>query len=388
MSSASLRIAVFCAYYPPHVGGYERNVHELCWRLAAKGHDVLVVTSTAGKAASCCKELDGVKVVGIPAWDILGGTYPVPKPTLRLLRALKAVARFKPHVVNTQTRFFPTSLLGAIVACRLGARHVHTERGTSHPVVANPLVSWLSRVYDHTLGHLVVSRASLCIGVSTAATQFARHLGAQEVAVVPNGIEVRPPSDDEVRRLRNLLAPNGEVLFCYVGRLVHGKGVHDLIRAFATTRENVPNSRLVLVGDGPSRGHLESLTASLSLGNAVCFWGMADREAAMSVLTASDVFVNPSYTEGLPTTVLEAAALGRAIVATDVGGTCEIVCHDVSGLLCEPGDIATLSDTLWTLAKGPSLRTRLGVEAQSHTVNFDWDNLCSRWESVVGCCDG
>jgi glycosyltransferase involved in cell wall biosynthesis len=156
----------------------------------------------------------------------------------------------------------------------------------------------------------------------------------------------------------------------FVGRLIDGKGVADLIEAFGGLAHE--QALLCVVGDGPRREELEALCAARGLRGRCRFTGCQPEGRALELIRASDAIVNPSYTEGLPTSVLEAALLGRAIVASDVGGTPEVVSDRHSALLVGAGDVEALRAALDELLADPELRARLGRTAREDAVErFD-----------------
>lgn len=180
-----MRIMIFAGYYVPHTGGYIKNIQELSKRLVARGHAVTVVTcNTEGYPEE--EYMDGVKILRLPAWDLLNKSYPVPKPSIQALRIWIG----KPDVVITQTRFFATSLMGTVYSLLSGSKHIHVERGTVHTVLDNTTLSFMARVYDHTLGTFVVKHAKRNVGVSKAACQFVEHIGGKRTQTIYNGIEV------------------------------------------------------------------------------------------------------------------------------------------------------------------------------------------------------
>ena len=378
-----LNVVVFCPFFPPHVGGLEIHVYEVWRRMAARGSRVTVVTS-ADDAVPLAHFLDGISVLRLPCWWLLGGTYPVPKPGITFLRAWRSLVRMPPEVVVTHTRFFVTSLLGLVLSRQSHASFIHVEHGTSHSVVASRVVRWLAAAYDHTVGSLVVRSAHTCVAVSRSAADFCGHLGAKRAMVIPNGVEVIAPGPAAVLEARRQLITGDGILFCYVGRLVHGKGVHDLLHAFAKAKPSMLGSKLVIVGDGPGEPRLRALSSGLGLDEDVVFAGGVPHHEAMRLLAAADVFVNPSYTEGLPTTVLEAAALGRAILATDVGGTREIVTHGVSGYLIPADAVDELTRGMMVLGVDATLRETLGREARASLSAYDWETVSESWEGLLG----
>jgi len=180
-----MKVVFFCAYYYPHVGGYCSNIHELAKRLVEQGHKVKVVTCNTEHMPEE-EYMDGVYILRLPAWDLLNKTYPIPKPSWSLLRAWMS----KPDVVITQTRFFSTSLLGAIYAWWYPVPLIHVERGSVHSVVEEGLIGKMVRMYDHTLGRWVVRSAKVNVGVSEAASDFVMHLGGKNRRVIYNGVRM------------------------------------------------------------------------------------------------------------------------------------------------------------------------------------------------------
>jgi glycosyltransferase involved in cell wall biosynthesis len=158
------------------------------------------------------------------------------------------------------------------------------------------------------------------------------------------------------------IGPRDFVIGC-VANLKPRKGIEDLIRAFAAVPPN-PASRLVLVGEGPLRDALVGLAAELGVAERVHFHG-SDPDPTR-LLAGMDLFVHPSETEGLPNAVLEAAAAGLAIVATDAGGTREIVRSGETGILVSVGGIEEMTEAITLLRCEADQRARLGAAAREH----------------------
>jgi len=190
-------------------------------------------------------------------------------------------------------------------------------------------------------------------------------------------LEAIPPSA-ELARLAD-----GRVTVAFIGRLIDGKGVGDLIEAVARLDGERPFC--AVVGDGPRRSQLESLARERGLDAEVAFLGYRTEEDVVAIVKAADIVVNPSYTEGLPTAVLLAALCGSAVVATDVGGTREVVEDGTSGLLVPPRDVGALSVQLARAAGDPDLRVRLGAAARDHaSQRFDWEPNVDAFLALAG----
>lgn len=378
------RLLIFSAYFLPHVGGYEKNVYELSRRLVERGYEVDVLTCNT-EGALACEEMDGIRIYRLPSWNILHGTYPVPKLTFTGARILWKLLRRKYRAINTQTRFMTTSLLGLIFARIKRTPLIHTERGTKHSVVSSRTVDLISRIYDHTIGSLIVRSAWKNIGVSSAACDFVKHLGAKEAIVIPNGIDTTVFRKKDGSTRKKLSLGNSSMVITFVGRLIYAKGVQDLISALPRVKETVPRAKVLIAGDGPYKANLESLAYHNHCDTDILFLGQKNQDEVIDILSTTDIFVNPSYSEGLPTSVMEAASIGLPIVATDVGGTREIIENRRTGSLIKPGDVEQLRYKLCELAANVELRRELGRNATTFVKQkYDWEEITDKWTKVIG----
>jgi glycosyltransferase involved in cell wall biosynthesis len=210
-------------------------------------------------------------------------------------------------------------------------------------------------------------------------------LNPAKVRVVANGVDVaaidaaRPGKT--VRRELGL--PEGVPVIGLVGRLDHwGKGHKELFEAMAPLMERYSVQALI-VGGGRRMDEVRALAASLGLAGAVHFLG--PRHDVPDLLNAMDIFVLPSYSEGLSLALLEAMAAGLPVVATAVGGTPEVVTEGDNGLLIPPRDAAALAGALERLLTDPALAQRLGAKAQAHVrKHFSLDRLGREINAIYG----
>ena len=135
-------------------------------------------------------------------------------------------------------------------------------------------------------------------------------------------------------------APGKRLIF--VGRLAPIKGVSVLLDAFAGTRDAHPDGHLTIVGDGPLRADLEAQAQRLGVSDSVTFTGYLSTEEVAAQLDASDVFVLPSFSEGVPVVLMEAMAARMPVIGPKVAGVEELVEDGVSGFAVPPGDVETL----------------------------------------------
>lgn len=160
----------------------------------------------------------------------------------------------------------------------------------------------------------------------------------------------------------------------FLGRIGERKGAFDLIQAFARLPESEKTkSMLIMAGDGDLE-EAGNLAQSLNLNDYITFPGWIDTKERDRLLTQADIFILPSYNEGLPLSMLEAMAWGLPAIVTPVGGIAEVVTHGENGLLVEPGNIQQLSDAMKSLITSEELRLSLGAKARTSMVPLDINN--------------
>jgi len=360
---SSTRLLVWTAFFLPHVGGYEKNILELFRRLVERGYQVDVVTCQMGNLPAI-EVMDGVRVKRIPSLLLLNGLYPVPLPSRMLLGILIGGRGY--DVVITQTRFFVLSFIGAAFSILYRIPLIHVERGSCHTIVTNPLISLISKIYDHVIGSWIMRTAKQVVGVSGSVCEFAEHLGVRWAVRIPNGVTI------PIQHFNIGEHPPTQIL--YVGRLIRAKGIQDLIAAI--TQVGGGRCYLTIVGDGPYKEQLQEITNN----NSVCFLGELVGEQLLFAYQHADVFCNPSYSEGLPTAVMEAAVFGIPIIATNVGGTGEIIQAGVTGLLVEPGDVDGLERAISWMLDNKKVAKKMAEACRERVLElYSWDEVTNQY---------
>ncbi len=236
------------------------------------------------------------------------------------------------------------------------------RRGLSDPKRAFGLVErTMDRIARHKVDTIVANSAAVREEVAAF-----EHLDATRIRVIHNGVDVPEPMDPTTRTaLRSEwgVGPE-ELLVGYVANYRGLKGHGELIRAFARALTMNSALRLILVGEGPRRAILEDMIRDLGLARVVRLHGA--EPDARRILGAFDIAVQASASEGLPNAVLEAAAAGLPIVATDAGGTAEVLDGGRTGMLVPIDDEAAMAAAIVRLAADPEMRLRLGQDARTY----------------------
>jgi phosphatidylinositol alpha-1,6-mannosyltransferase len=189
-----------------------------------------------------------------------------------------------------------------------------------------------------------------------------------ETTLVPNGVDVTAFS-------ATAGAAGGPLRLLCVARLIDRKGQHHLLTALKDVTEKGLDVTLELVGTGDAQPQLEGQVAALGLRDRVQFAGYVPRNRIARHYAAADVFVLPSYNEGMSVATLEAMAAGLALVTTKAGGLAELVSDEVNGLTFAWADAASLAAHLARLAADRDLVRRMGAASRTRAAEFSWDAM-------------
>ncbi len=193
-----------------------------------------------------------------------------------------------------------------------------------------------------------------------------------DITLIPNGVDLasfQPAS----------ISKSGPLRIVCVARLIERKGQHHLISALRQLQDAGLDVTLNLIGTGDAEAENRTLAAELGVADRVQFSGYVPREQIAQRYAAADVFVLPSFNEGMSVATLEAMAAGLPTVVTCTGGTAELVADGESGLVFGWGDIDTLTAHLARLANDRSLTQRMGAAARARAAQFSWDAAVERY---------
>jgi glycosyltransferase involved in cell wall biosynthesis len=338
----------------PWAGGAESYMHEMARRWVKAGCDVGWV-SARFHGGPRVEVIDGVRIHRV------GGP--------RSLYALAAVA----YLMRLRGRY------DVIVDCENGipfftplysrkpvvlvVHHVHAE------VFRNELPryqQWLALWLEGWLMPVVYrERPIVTVSASTQADLVAAGYNPERISIVANGVDVRNAAAAPARSETPLLL--------YLGRLKRYKSVDVLLQAMPHLLARFPDTRLMVVGQGPDRERLERLAWKLGLASSVRFLGYVERSARDRLLASAWVAVYPSAFEGFGVTCLEANAWGTPVVAARVPGLQDAVVDGATGVLVTYGDSEQLGRALLHLMADEALRKKLGEQGHKWAARYSWD---------------
>jgi len=205
----------------------------------------------------------------------------------------------------------------------------------------------------------------------------------EKFAVIHSGVDLSRFRPDPARKaeIRSALEiPSESIVIATVGRLTAVKGQDTLIRAIAECLRHGEKVFILILGEGELRSDLETLSAELGIAEAIRFLGW--RSDVASVIDACDIFCLPSLNEGMGKAIVEAMAMGKPVIASDVGGIPDLVIPGENGILVPPGDSNALAKAILNLRDHPEARVKMGEQGREKALEFGVESMLHKMDSL------
>jgi len=358
-----MRVAVISESFLPTLNGVTTSVVQILEHLAANGHEAIVIVPAAGSPR---------RYAGFPVHEVAAVAYrqfPVGLPNTQVSALL---ADFSPDVCHVASPF----LLGAqsiAAANRLGVPSVAIyQTDISGYARRNRLA--VASSFAWRVVRWIHEGADLNLAPSSPAIAALRAAGVPRLAMWGRGVDIetyhpRRRASPEAQELRGRLAPDGEVLLGYVGRVAPEKSLDRLAEL-----GGIPGIRIAIVGDGPARPGLERSLADLP----IAFLGALGGERLANAYASFDAFVHTGTEETFGQTLQEAHASGLPIVAPRAGGPIDLVDPGVDGLLYDPAEDGALRRAVLELVTQRERRERMGEAGRRRVLGRTWASLCEQ----------
>ena len=374
------RILLVPSSYSPKVGGLETATAYLAAELARRGYAVTIVTNRYPRTLAGYERINGLPVHRILMTDVLPSREQAPRlikyllgvaiAPMQLARLARLIRRVEPTVTNAHYLGVPAMYTRIADMFHSTGRFVLSVHGSDLPTVPYP-------TGYPSASRFVVAGAHALTACSKNMAGFLRRLmgGSWDGSVIVTGNGVEPSELQTTERFEH---PR-PYLFA-AAHFTPKKGLDVLIRAMNNLINAGLDVDLVLAGCGPLDETLRSLVRELGLNTRVLFWGVASRREMAALLNECALFVLPSLWEAFGIVALEAMVCGKAVVATNRGGIAEVVRHNESGILVEPGDVGALSRAIATLLRDPAQREALGQCGREVALSeFSWSAVTDRY---------
>ncbi|RLC81066.1 MAG: hypothetical protein DRJ03_09960 [Chloroflexi bacterium] len=364
--------------------GGEIAAYEVAVNLARRDHKVEVFTSSVDRSNST-ETFDMLDIHRYGSWFRIGDTRISPELLWGPLRGTRDVDVV--HVQHTTPPGGAAGLLYAKTRCKpLVVTHHGFERPDSYGSPLRKIVVYLTA---NLFVDRLFSQAAAIISISPYFINESRFLSKYQHKTVniPNGVNLEEYktalTKAASRKQLGLLLDHPVILF--LGSLIPRKGGDVLLRAMRRVVDVFPTAELVLVGRGPMMDLLKRHVSELDLAHRVRFEGFIGDSALKAIYyKAADVYVVPSVNsmEMFPLVLLEASALGCAMVVSDLATFRCIIDHGYNGIVTRAGDEASLADGIVSVLQNPDLQRRLSEHARKRVQQFSWQTIAAQTEDL------
>ena len=366
-----MKIALVAPYDFAYPGGVANHVAALERHLTALGHQVMVIAPASQPVTAFGERFIRI---GTPRPMPASGSVARITISVRLANKIKeTLERERFDIVHLHEPFM-IMLCSAVLrfSRSVNVGTFHAAEGKPGYNLAWPISRWiLSRRARKLQGHIAVSNA--------ARDYHARYVPA-EYTVIPNGIDLEHfnPAVSPIPEFSD-----GKLNVLFVGRLENRKGLKYLIEAFKKVHQDYPETRLLVVGPGTRlRPKYEKMVRDAHLEKDVVFTGGVSYADLPRYYQTADICCAPATgQESFGIVLLEAMALGKPVVASNIPGYAGVLTHEQEGLLVKPRSAHDLAAAISRLIMDPGLREKLGLQGIKTAQDYGWEKVARRVEN-------
>ncbi len=380
-----MRILVVTPYFYPHKGGSQQYAEELHYHLMKSDPSITVdVLCYNTDNAKKTEKYRGLTIHRVPCWQPLTGQFAIPNYFLLFKTLRKLFKKNKYDIINSHTRFFESSWWVPIVAKLTKSKSVLTDHCAHHPIHDSRFVNAIARTVDVYLVPLITRLYDTVTVTNQATFSFLSSLGIPKAKIMYGGVDTQfytPRKRQGVRKLPKAKKQlnNRDILVTFVGRMIPSKGPQILFDAVKDIVAKNSDIHVIFAGDGEMCVKLSKKSVE-----NIYFTGALERKDVAQLMANTDILVHPSlHHEGFPNVLLEAGSSGCAVIATDKGGTNEIIEHNKTGILVNP-DKKSINEAITLLTKSPKVRSKLSKALRSKVKEkYDWNKIVSNYSELI-----
>lgn len=362
------KIGIFTGFFLPHLGGVERYTSKLTEELSKQGCKIYIITSNHDDQ----EKQKGINynIYRFTTHKLFKQRYPLIKKDDEYFNIFEKLDKEKLDFIICNTRFYMTTLLGLNYAKKNNIPSLVIEHGSNHFSVNNRIYDFFGKIFEHIITSIIKRKTNYFYGVSGRCNNWLKHFNVKASGIIYNSIDGNDYEKYKLINFKHKKYDKEKIIITFASRLIKEKGIFLILDSFVELQKKHPNLLLFIAGEGPL---LSQLKQDYNLENII-FLGKLSYDEIMSLFNITSIFVHPSmYPEGLPTSILEAGLMECAVVATDRGGTIEVIKDDSYGLICEE-NIGSLTKKLEILISNRKKREVLAKNLHNRIIeNFTWE---------------
>jgi len=370
-----MRILTLIYEFPPIGGGGGRAAYDICKGLAARGHEVTVLTAHM-QGLPFEEYKDGIRLVRISSLrrEMFGASFMTMLAYVLagLWAGSRLIGRDRPDIIHAHFAV-PTGALAWMLSILTGIPYILTVHlGDVPGGVPEKTGKWFRWVEPFTVP--IWKRAKKIIAVSEHTRQLALKHYSVNVEVVPNGADVKHLAPAEIN-------VNTPPCLIFAGRFVPQKNPFAIIQTLSQLKDL--NWTCSMLGDGPLFEDVKHEIEKAGMSERFDLPGWVTPDTVLEYFAKSDILFMPSLSEGLPVVGVQALATGLAIVASKIGGFLDLVDNGKNGYLIDVRDVSAFSNSLREIISDPNVLLRLREASVEKSHQFDIQKVAEQYQAIL-----
>ncbi len=375
-------ICIVSSQYHPHVGGVENYVHNLSKELAKSGNNITILTSHIDGVEDYEKN-GNIEIFRLPSIQLMNGRFPVLKPCAALRKFTKEFKKRKFDIMLVNMRFYFISLYALQLAKQMKLRCIMLDHGSSHLNTGSKITTKMSEWFEHILTFIEKFYCKEFAGVSKESLNWIKHFNIHSALVLNNAVDIdafteyiKNPVID-YRKEYNI--PDDHIVISFVGRLTVEKGIDKLVNVIKKINEQRKDVHLLIAGGG----YLEEPLTKIKSENTH-FIGQVSSDKIAALLSKSDIFCLPSFSEGFPTCVIEAGVCKTFVITTFRGDAKEIISTKEHGIILPDNNEEGLYQAIISVLDEPQYRKNAAELCYDVIINnYTWKHTAERFLQLI-----
>jgi glycosyltransferase involved in cell wall biosynthesis len=373
-----MKIVQFAPYFIPYTGGQENYIYNLSTHLVKNANQVNILTANYPE----CKAKESVKGILVSRYPCFA--RPLRNPIVpKLLSPDENISDY--DIIHTHNEHSFAAMAAARISKKKNTPLIVTCHGQLR--FDNPLYDSIERLYNRSLGRSVFEKADAIVALSSSDKGYISSFGIDKdkIAIIPNAID---PAEldryrlrcDELEAFKEWYNLSGKRIVLYVGQIIQRKGISYLLKSIPLILQGSKEEPVfVFVGKGDALKDSLCLAQELGIEKNVIFTGPVSARDLVAFYQIADIFVLPSLSEGLPTSILEAMYFGLPVVSTDIPGVKDHF-NDFA-ILVPPKNELALSNAIISVLDDEDFASMLSRRGRKLVLDkYTWDNIVGCYE--------
>ncbi|MBS3092156.1 glycosyltransferase [Candidatus Pacearchaeota archaeon] len=381
-----MKIAIFSDMFFPQVNGVATATINLSKGLADKGHEIIIIAPKFPRKIQKDEfKYSNIKIIRVFSFPTF--FYKDFRSTIPInFKILHLFYKEKVDIIHFQTHF------------TLGFQAIFCSKflkiplvGTFHGFISDPQYLEHMKLNYKSVEQLVWKYSKWYYNkcnLITCPSEYAKkelliHNFKSEIKVISNGIDASIFDNSKAKAVRKKYTKKGNLLL-FVGRVAYEKNLIYLLECFRLVADELPNTKLLIVGDGPQMGDVKKKISELGLLDNIFLLGMIPHNQFIksSIIGACDLFVTASITENQPMTILESQANGLVCVGADAKGVPNLIKNAVNGYVVNPDDKKAFADAVIKILSNKKLHQKMKNNTFKEIENHKFSKVIDQWENI------